>query len=98
MGDDWVPPEVTTAWGNLPNSWRQIFEDTATVQFDHRCLAYSTVFGAATLAFRAANSGAAAPVRSAALLLAVAAAGVAAAGMAIAPRVGPAVGPAVVLA
>merc|ERR1719389_1547932 len=75
MGDDWVPPEVTTAWGNLPHTWRQLFEDTATVQFDHRCLAYSTVLGAATLAFSAANSGAAAPVRRAALLLAGATAG-----------------------
>jgi cytochrome c oxidase assembly protein subunit 15 len=75
MGDDWVPPEVQTAWGSFPHSWRQIFEDTATVQFDHRCLAYSTVLGAATLAFSAANSGAAAPVRSSALLLAGATAG-----------------------
>jgi cytochrome c oxidase assembly protein subunit 15 len=75
MDDDWVPPEVTAAWGNLLNNWRPIFEDTATVQFDHRCLAYSTVLGAATLAFTAANSGAAAPVRSAALLLAGATAG-----------------------
>jgi cytochrome c oxidase assembly protein subunit 15 len=75
MNDDWVPPEVTAAWGNLPNTWRQIFEDTATVQFDHRCLAYSTVLGSAALAISAANSGAAAPVRGAALLLAACTAG-----------------------
>merc|ERR1719183_1557276 len=75
MNDDWVPAEVTAAWRNLPHSWRQIFEDTATVQFDHRCLAYSTVLSSATLAVLAAKSGAAAPVRSAALLLAGATAG-----------------------
>jgi cytochrome c oxidase assembly protein subunit 15 len=75
MGDDWIPDQVRTAWGNLSTRWRMIFEDTATVQFDHRCLAYSTVLGSATLALGAANSGAAAPVRSAALLLAGATAG-----------------------
>jgi len=75
MGDDWVPPEVRTAWSNLSHNWRPIFEDTATVQFDHRMLAYSTVLSAATLAVCAGGSGAAAPVRKAALLLAGATAG-----------------------
>merc|ERR1712118_520350 len=74
-GDDWVPPEVRTAWSNLSHNWRPIFEDTATVQFDHRMLAYSTVLSAATLAVCAGGSGAAAPVRKAALLLAGATAG-----------------------
>merc|ERR1712078_298537 len=74
MGD-WVPPEVRTAWSNLSHNWRPIFEDTATVQFDHRMLAYSTVLSAATLAVCAGGSGAAAPVRRAALLLAGATAG-----------------------
>merc|ERR1719389_1461137 len=36
MGDDWVPPEVRTAWSNLSHNWRPIFEDTATIGFHPR--------------------------------------------------------------
>jgi len=45
MGDEWVPSEV---WSMpLQPAWRNFFETTATVQFDHRMLAYTS---AATVA------------------------------------------------
>ena len=39
MGDDWVPEEVYNNEEGLVPAWRNIFENTATVQFDHRLLA-----------------------------------------------------------
>lgn len=37
---DWIPKEI---WDNtLEPAWRNIFENTGTVQFDHRNLAYTT--------------------------------------------------------
>lgn len=41
MGDDWIPPEIIDK--TLNPIWRNFFENTATVQFDHRILAMSTI-------------------------------------------------------
>jgi cytochrome c oxidase assembly protein subunit 15 len=43
MIDDWVPPEWMAAVSSPVSRWRLFFEDTAVVQFDHRCLAYMSV-------------------------------------------------------
>jgi cytochrome c oxidase assembly protein subunit 15 len=43
MNYDWVPVEWHEAMAKPLQSWRLFFEDTAVVQFDHRCLAYSAV-------------------------------------------------------
>jgi len=43
MLDDWVPPEWVSAASKPIARWRAFFEDTAVVQFDHRCLAYTSV-------------------------------------------------------
>lgn len=45
MGDEWIPQEIL----DLQPIWRNFFENTATVQFDHRVLALSTL-GAITAA------------------------------------------------
>merc|ERR1712146_682271 len=42
MNYDWVPPEWMAAVASPLRSWRLFFEDTAVVQFDHRCLAYAS--------------------------------------------------------
>merc|ERR1719160_2477695 len=42
MIDDWIPPEWWAAVASPLRSWRLFFEDTAVVQFDHRCLAYAS--------------------------------------------------------
>ncbi len=39
MGDDWIPDEILA----LRPLWRNFFENTATVQFDHRVLALTTL-------------------------------------------------------
>jgi cytochrome c oxidase assembly protein subunit 15 len=39
MGDHWIPEGIT----ELTPFWKNLFENTATVQFDHRMLAYSTL-------------------------------------------------------
>jgi len=53
---NWIPAEI---WDNsLSPSWRNFFENTATVQFDHRSLAYLTlltVIGTWVMARRPAN-------------------------------------------
>jgi len=49
MNYDWVPPEWTAAMMRPLSSWRAFFEDTAVVQFDHRCLAYASTFSALSL-------------------------------------------------
>lgn len=49
MLDDWVPPEWLRAVANPVSSWRAFFEDTAVVQFDHRCLAYGSAASAFAL-------------------------------------------------
>ena len=38
MGDEWVPLEIA----DMDPPWRNLFENTATVQFNHRVLALST--------------------------------------------------------
>eukprot|EP00928_Gymnodinium_smaydae_P062026 TRINITY_DN45979_c0_g1_i1.p1 TRINITY_DN45979_c0_g1~~TRINITY_DN45979_c0_g1_i1.p1 ORF type:complete len:461 (+),score=78.71 TRINITY_DN45979_c0_g1_i1:91-1473(+) len=43
MLDDWIPPEWIEAVSSPLSRWRLFFEDTAVVQFDHRCLAYASV-------------------------------------------------------
>mmetsp|Transcript_128688 Transcript_128688/g.223148 ORF Transcript_128688/g.223148 Transcript_128688/m.223148 type:complete len:488 (+) Transcript_128688:44-1507(+) len=50
MNYDWVPPEWLAAVSEPLKRWRLFFEDTAVVQFDHRCLAYASVFGTLGLA------------------------------------------------
>ena len=40
MGDYWIPPGMTS----LQPGWLNIFENTTTVQFDHRVLAITTFF------------------------------------------------------
>lgn len=42
MGDEWIPREIYEDLSLTP-LWRKLFEDTATVQFDHRVLALSTM-------------------------------------------------------
>jgi cytochrome c oxidase assembly protein subunit 15 len=39
MGDNWIPDEIL----EINPIWRNFFENTATVQFDHRVLALSTL-------------------------------------------------------
>jgi hypothetical protein len=51
MGDTWIPEGVL----DMEPEWRNFFENTATVQFDHRCLAigtYISVFSMALEAYR----------------------------------------------
>jgi cytochrome c oxidase assembly protein subunit 15 len=43
MLDDWVPPEVKATYSDIRQKWRDIFESTPVVQFDHRMMAYATV-------------------------------------------------------
>ena len=45
MGDHWVPPEVF----EMEPLWRNVFENTALVQLDHRILAISTLGTVLTL-------------------------------------------------
>ena len=53
MGYDWVPLEVVEFWRSPIHRIKDLFEETAVIQFHHRLLAYSTVasavyFGAKT--------------------------------------------------
>ena len=41
MGDEWIPSEIL----DIQPVWRNFFENTATVQFDHRILAMATLGG-----------------------------------------------------
>ena len=43
MNYDWVPEEVGQTFSNLRANYKDLFESTPVVQFDHRILAYSTV-------------------------------------------------------
>jgi len=52
MDEEWVPSEVL----EMEPMWRNFFENTATVQFDHRMLAYSTAT-AIGLTYAAARQG-----------------------------------------
>jgi heme a synthase len=45
MGDEWIPEGMYS----LEPKWRNVFENTATVQFDHRILALSTLGSIATM-------------------------------------------------
>lgn len=49
MGDTYVPYEIL----DMEPLWRNFFENTATVQFDHRVLALSTYFAICTMYVRA---------------------------------------------
>lgn len=49
MGDRWIPDEILS----LQPLWRNFFENTATVQFDHRMLALTTLSSIALLYHRA---------------------------------------------
>ncbi|MBC7895219.1 MAG: COX15/CtaA family protein [Cytophagaceae bacterium] len=48
MGSGFVPP----GYGQLTPAWRNLFENAAAVQFNHRVLAMTTVLVVAVLAFR----------------------------------------------
>ena len=54
MGDEWMPSGMMT----LEPSWRNLFENTATVQFDHRVLALTTLSTITTM-FLMARKGSA---------------------------------------
>ncbi len=59
MGDEWIPSEIL----DMEPKWRNFFENTATVQFDHRMLAMSSVAAvAATVLVARGGSKAAAGV------------------------------------
>ena len=45
MNDHWIPPEIL----ELKPLWRNFFENTCTVQFDHRVLALSTLASIAAM-------------------------------------------------
>ncbi len=53
MGDEWIPDEIM----KLEPAWRNFFENTATVQFDHRILALTTLASISGM-FIAAKRGA----------------------------------------
>jgi cytochrome c oxidase assembly protein subunit 15 len=56
MGDTFMPPR--SEMFTLSPTWRNFFETTATVQFDHRMLAYSSVAlvtGTSLIAFRSGH-------------------------------------------
>jgi cytochrome c oxidase assembly protein subunit 15 len=53
MGDEWVPSEVF----DLRPLWRNLFENTATVQFDHRMLAYTSFTSLGIMYSAALRSG-----------------------------------------
>jgi cytochrome c oxidase assembly protein subunit 15 len=53
MGDEWVPDEIL----KLQPQWRNFFENTATVQFDHRVLALTSLSSIAAM-FLIAKRGA----------------------------------------
>jgi cytochrome c oxidase assembly protein subunit 15 len=56
MGDSFMPP--VSEMFKLSPTWRNFFETTATVQFDHRLLAYSSVLligGTSLMAFRSGH-------------------------------------------
>jgi cytochrome c oxidase assembly protein subunit 15 len=51
MGDRWIPKEIL----DLEPKWRNIFENTATVQFNHRVLALTTYISITTMTLQAYN-------------------------------------------
>jgi cytochrome c oxidase assembly protein subunit 15 len=51
MGDTWIPEGIL----DLEPMWRNFFENTATVQFDHRYLAMATYMSVSTMALQAYN-------------------------------------------
>jgi cytochrome c oxidase assembly protein subunit 15 len=53
MGDQWIPDGMY----DLDPIWRNFFENTATVQFDHRVLAVSTLTSIATMLVMARKGG-----------------------------------------
>jgi heme a synthase len=52
MGDQWVPDEIF----DLIPWWKNLFENTAMVQFNHRVLALTTYTSLSVMIFRAMNS------------------------------------------
>lgn len=53
MGDQWIPDEIL----DLAPTWRNFFENTATVQFDHRCLAIGTYISVTSMVLEAYSRG-----------------------------------------
>lgn len=43
MNYDWVPQQVVDFWAHPVEKYKDLFQDTAVVQFHHRMLAYTTV-------------------------------------------------------
>ena len=52
MGDEWVPSDILS----MSPVWRNFFENTATVQFDHRALALTTLTSVASMYTMAVKS------------------------------------------
>ena len=53
MNGEWVPSDIF----QLTPLWRNVFENTATVQFDHRMLAYCTLASVSAMYYRAVQGG-----------------------------------------
>lgn len=53
MGDEWIPAEIL----DIQPVWKNFFENTATVQFDHRILAMATLGGIWSMYAVAKTSG-----------------------------------------
>ena len=53
MGDHWIPPEIL----EMKPLWRNFVENTATVQFDHRVLALTTLGSIGAMFTKARMSG-----------------------------------------
>lgn len=51
MGDTWIPEGILA----LEPMWKNVFENTATVQFDHRYLALATYTSITSMALKAYN-------------------------------------------
>lgn len=60
---------VPSAWGRLDPWWLSLFEDVATVQFNHRLLATLTLLGSAALWLRSMTAEAPDPVQVSSLAL-----------------------------
>jgi cytochrome c oxidase assembly protein subunit 15 len=52
MGDEWIPSTIL----EMEPKWKNFFENTATVQFDHRVLAISTMASIGTMFITAKKS------------------------------------------
>ena len=65
MGDGWIPPGLMA----LEPFWRNFFDNTTTVQFDHRVLAIMTLAAVLIYWLRARHAGLPARARAASAAL-----------------------------